>query len=552
MNRNTRSIDVNAGPARGGARSFAQVFDTYQAPAQSRSGMHSLGKALGLVGESFQSAEIRRRNEEKIKQEEADRRRGIIDGLTGSMSHDPAKIKSGEMQPQQSQAYMAGLQESQAEAAAHQFAQEISSSYDAWSGKNSNDPAVFQEWLAGKIDAARKSIGNSDYAIAGSLPVIQMTINNMNAKHTAYTSKRLKDEDITSMQTVSLSLMEGQDWENDPTGASLISSLAFQADIRVARGLDGGVINQTMVDDVMAFADAHNDTRYLAALAAAHDAGDYRLSAAQMKQVDDMRLNIESELDAVAADNAAALKKEQTEAENAALKAYQAELFENPLVMPSKELPPEVYKTALSLRSSYNQAKDYVSPQAEAASFAVLNAVIYDPEFQKLPYSEKLSQIAPMLADPSMNLSEGSIAGVFRVLGAKSDPKSIFNNPTDICRAPAGALQISMEALGFDDNSFGAKKQLATAFQSEFDNLAIAAGDIEGKTALEIKQLHDDIVGQVMQGLLSNPETRATLQSTLVDSPALAEQFGLQGYLDAQADAEQAKAEEELAAITGG
>lgn len=548
MNRNTRSINVNAGPARGGARSFAQVFDTYQAPAQSRSGMHSLGKALGLVGESFQSAEIRRRNEEKLEQEAADRRRGRLEGLGISISNDPAKIKSGEMHPQESPAFVAGKEESEAEAAAYQFSREISAKYDAWSGKNNNDPAVFQEWLNAELNAAQQSIGTSDYAIAGSFSVMQMIINNMNAKHTAYTSQRLKDEDITSMQTVSLGLMEGQNWEDDPTGASLISGLALQADLRVARGHDGKFVNQTMVDDVMAFADAHNDTRYLAALAAAHDAGDYRLSAAQMKQVDDMRLNIESELDAVAADNAAALKKEQAEAANAALNAYQTELFENPLAMPSKDLPREVYSAALEMRSKINQAKDYVDPKVEEQSFAAVNAVIYDPEFQKLPYHQKVAEVSALLNDPSMSLTEGTIKSIYRVIGAKSDPKSVFNNPT-ISRLRSNDVA-ALDTLGYDEFSFGEKKQLSVAFQRAYDNALIGI-DLTDKTPSEVRGIHNEIVQTVMLDMLSTKHTRQLLLDSMEDNPELVRQFGLTDFIKEYYASNPAdKAADELDAIT--
>ena len=548
MASNTRSINVNAGPGRSASRSFARVFDTYTAPAQSRSGLHSLGAALGLVGDSFQSAENRRRQEEKDELERGDKRRGMLAGLSLSLVEDPAKIKSGEMYPQESEAFMAGVNQSQAQAWAYETLRTWNTEYESWQDRDSNNPALFQTFMSDLLGKARSSIGDNEFAIAGALPVLQQGVNNLSTKHTAYTADRVKTDDIKSMQSVALGLMENHDWDADPTGGDLIAGIAFQTDLRVARGLDGTLINQTMVDDVLNYADAFNDTRFLAALARAHDAGTYRLSAAQMKQVDDMRLNIETEIDAVAADNAAAEVKAVKEAKNTALNDYHAALLEDRMLLPSKDLPEDVYRSALALRSAYNQALNTVDPDAEAVAFARLNSVIYEPEFQKLPYHEKVAQIAPMLADPAMSLSEGSIAGLFRVLGAKSDPKSSFNNPV-IIKLRGNAVS-AVKTLGGGIISMGNENQLGVAFQSAYDN-EVLRYDLEGKSPAEIRSIHDGIVKQTMLDMLAHQETRLLLLASLEDNPELARQFGIADYTDQYySDNPAQKASDELELIT--
>ena len=523
MSRSTRTINVN-GPARGASRSFAQVFDNYVAPARGKSSLHALGAALSTVGSAVSAEEARAREEQRRN----DERQGMLEGLSLSLHNDPAKIKAGEMFPQASQAFMAGLRQSQAQAWAYEQLRTWQGDYQAWDGRDSNDPAAYTTWMQERLSEARKAIGTDEFAIAGALPVLQQGINNMSAQHTAYTADRVKSDDLTAMRETSLGVMETHDWLSDPTGIDLMDKLAAEADLRVARGLDGTAVNQTLVNDMLAFADAHNDMNVLAALAAAHDDGTYRLNAEQMKQVDDMRLNIENELDQVAADEAAAAKRQEDKDKAEYLQSFQTSLLENPLSMPDPSLPTDIYKSALNLRSVYNQAADRVDPQLEEEALIKLNATIYHPDFQKLSYADKMKQIAPLLADPSVTLSQGTIGTVFRLLGAQDNPASPVNNTT-ISKLRTNTVA-AVKTFGGGIVSMGNENALAVAFESQY-NRYLMEYDLEGKTPIEIRSIHDELTAAIMGDLMADTDTRFQLLDAISDNPALARQFGLQDYM---------------------
>lgn len=544
MSRSTRNINLNAGTGRSASRSFGSVVDTFVAPARGKSGWHSLSKALGVAGD------VVGRQEEIARQQKAaaDERRGQIEGISLSMAHDPALIKAGEMFPQESTAFMAGLRQSQSQAWAYEQMRRWNSEWDASPNKDSNDPEAFKGFMQTKISEFRRSVGDDQYALAGALPVLQQGINNMSTQHTAYTSDRVKSDELTAMRDVTLGIMETHDWDQDPTGSALVQSLALQADMRVAKGLDGSSVNQKLVDDVLSFSDAMNDTRYLAALAKAHDDGTYRLSASQMKQVDDALLNIEAEEDAIERSTAAALKKQKDDMKASALQNYHTALLEDPLAMPDKGLPQDVYKSALALREAINKALRVSDPDAEAAALKTLNAALYHPDFRQLPYHEKMEMVLPLLNDPNVPASASLIQNTMRLIGAEHDPASPLSNAT-ITKLRGNAVT-AMKTMGGGVSVFGNDNQLAVALQSNYDNLMLGY-DLEGKTPLEVRDIHDQVLYRSMMDLLENQDTRLDLLDSLENNPALVRQFGLTDYFAEfyEQDAV-AKAADELAAAT--
>lgn len=551
MNRSTRNINVNAGPRRGGARSFGRVFDNFVAPAQSRSGLHSLAKSLGLAGEAFQSVEIKRKNEEAAAQERADARRGELDGIAASMMTDPAQIRQGTMFPQQSAAYNAAYKESWGQASATLTVKNWETEWGNWDKRDSNDPNDFTEFLQRRVSDFRREYGQDEYVMAGANPVLTRGLTSMSAKHAEYTGERMKREDMESMQIISLDLMERQDWEQDPTGSMLIQNLAFQADVRVQRGLNGTEVNQTLIEDVLSFANTHNDPRYLQALAAGHDSGAFRLSAAQQELITEEALNIESELDEIARDNEAVQAKMEKQERERQLNGYLQELQADPMAMPPAEWSADMAKTALGLRKAINQAKDYVDPAKEAQALVGVNALLYSEDFQKLSYDEKLAQITPLLTDPSNQFTEATINGIMRKVAGKTDPNSVFNNPT-LSRLYDNTVRM-VTTLGYEKETFGERNQLVAAFRSAYDSIALETGPLEGKSVAEITEIHKTIVNQVMQDLLSIPDVKGNFVTLLEnkDNAAIMHQFGLKDYLDEHNQRAQSQADEELANILG-
>ena len=202
MTRSTRNINVNAGPQRGGARSFGRVLDNYVAPARSKSGMHSLAKSLGLMGSAFQSVEVKRRNEQAAVQEQEDRARAELQAVIDGLSDDPAKIRDGSMYPQESPAFQSMYTESQARAAATQTVSQWEREWKSWDKRDSNDPEIIKEFFQKRFPDARSAYGKDQYAIAGALPVLVKGMNRLSKQHAEYTANRMKTEDLQSMQIV--------------------------------------------------------------------------------------------------------------------------------------------------------------------------------------------------------------------------------------------------------------------------------------------------------------------------------------------------------------
>lgn len=550
MSRNVREDQSSVRSARGSARSFTQAVSTYVRPADTRgntSGFAQLADAVGVAMTRKQTLE-----------DERDKQQGMMEGLMLSASEDPAKIKSGEMYPQKSAAFMMGLRESQAKAWAMGKQSEWALEYDQWEGKNSNNPADYQEWLAGKLGEARSELGSDQFALAGAMPILQQTVANMGTSHAAHTSKRVKAEEVEAMRKINLGLMESYDPDSDPTGEGLMTALAGQVDLRVSKGLDGATMNQHLVDDALDYADAMNDTSILAAMASAHDSGVYKLNAAQMKQVDDALINIQNEMDSIASQDAAAAKAAREAAEDTALGEYTAQMNSaNPPLPPAemKKANPKLYKEMLQMRSAYTSAVNYIDPQAEQASLSIIYSTIYQPEFQQLPYAEKSAALSQAITEGSaagtIALSEGTIAGLYRTIGGTSgkDPKNPLSN-TGITKL-RGNVYKAMQTYGGGITTMGDENQLAIAFASQYDQM-IMDFDLSGKTPIEVRQVHNAVTKEVMIDLLGRQDTRLQILDSYEDNPAMFESMGMGAYFrefyNENADA---KAADELEMLSG-
>lgn len=545
MSRNVRQDQSSVRTARGGARSFARAVSTYVRPTDTRgqsNGFAALANAVGVTMTRKQQLD-----------DERDTQEGMMEGMMLSAAQDPAKIKAGEMYPQKSPAFMAGLRESQSKAWAMSKQAEWSLEYDQWEGKGSNDPAAYQEWLAGKLGEARSELGSDQFALSGAMPILQQTVANMGTHHASETSKRVKAEEIKAMREINLGLMEGYDFNADPTGEGLMAALAGQVDQRVAKGLDGATLNQHLVDDALDYADAMNDTGILAAMASAHDSGVYKLNAAQMKQVDDAMINIQNEMDSIATQDAAAAKAAKEAAEDGALGEYTSQLNSaNPPLPPAemKKSNPKLYKEMLQMRSAYTSAVNYVDPQAEQASLGIIYKTIYSPDFQAQTYAEKSAALSQAITEGAaagtIALSEGTIAGLYRVIGATSgkDPKNPLSN-TGITKL-RGNVYKAMQTYGGGITTMGDENQLAVAFSSQYDQM-IMDYDLTGKTPIEVRKVHNEVTESVIIDLLGRQDTRLQILESYEDNPALFESMGMGSYFQKfySTDA-QAKADDEL------
>lgn len=509
----TLSASISTGA---GARSYVKGVSTYSPPAQTGgNGMAQLGKALSLTGSIV---------DRKAKLDnEADKQRGLIQGLTMSAAGDPAKIRSGEMFPQESAAFMAGLKESQSKAWAYQQMTGWQSEYDQWEGKNSNDPNDFQEWLGGKLGDARSAIGDDQFAIAGAMPVLQQAMNNMTTSHAAHTKNRVLAEETQAMRDIVGGMAQNVNTTNpshpsfDPEGENFMSAVDNEVAIRVRKGLDGTKAKQQVLDDLLNRADATDNEELYTMIANAHDKGIFKLNPDQMKQVEDAHHDYENEMDAIAADEAKAQAAAKKAAENAALGEYTAEIgVDGEYPLPPEGLKrgnPDLYKSMLSMRSAMLKAKDYVDPRQEQASMTKIWGTVYSDKFQKMSKANQIATISQMInTDPEIALSEGTVGSLMREIGKDgSTPKVISQNATykTLHTATIKTVKAAFDTKA-DMFGEGGDNRLSAAFEGTMAQLAADLPVPANPT--EAKKMYNELAEAATEQLLiDNPDLYARL-----------------------------------------
>lgn len=525
--RNTRR-EVNA-PKRGAARSLVQAVDTYVRPVDTRDTFASdaLASALGIAAEARVS-ELEKRNQEDI-------RKGQLEGLAIDASTSPAAIRAGEKYAQSSASFMAGLRESQSKAWAFQTLNSWKAEYTEWEGRNSNDPADFQNWIAGKMQQSAEAIGQDEYAIAGALPVLQQGINNLTVEHIAYTDKRVKQDEMDAMRGTVVGYMEMASWDADPTGQALMAALKEEADIRYNKGLDGKAVNEQVVKDVIDFADSRNDTRYLAALAQAHDDGTYKLNAEQQERVEAAVQSIESELASLDAANAAAAKAQDDAWQDQTFGAYAASLQEDPMSMPDKAVAqthPKLYKQMLSLRGTFNKERGYIDPAAQNGVLRDVMDILYG-DMRSLPREQKYDAVLDLLAEREGQFSEGTITRIFGLLKEQKGAAAPFNDPLIKQQRDniAGMLK------SYEKISFGESGSLQTQFEYFFDQYVLEYGDLSSKSPSEkqaiIKEVMPRVYEQMMvSGTVEDVSNLKLLSNRNSGFSALSDAFGIETKQD--------------------
>ena len=493
-----------------GARSFVKGVSTYVQPAATgTSNMERLGKALQL-GASVADRKAKLDNE-------ADKQRGLIEGLTLSAAGDPAKIKAGEMYPQESQAFMMGLRESQSKAWAFSQMTQWQQEYEQWGDRDSNDPAAFQSWMAGKLGDARDAIGGDQFAIAGAMPILQQSLNNMTVAHAAYTKDRVIGEENQAMRDIVGGMADSLNTEDpkhpsyDPDGELMMAAIDNEVGIRVKKGLDGTKAKQQVLDDLLDRADAMDDPRLYEALANAHDKGIFKLNPDQMKQVEDAHHDYENEMDSLAADEAKAQAAAKKAAENAALADYTMQVGQDgqyPLPPEGLKANPELYKSMLGMRKAMLSAKDYVDPRVEQAAMGQIWAKVYSPEVAAMGTAAKMATISNFInSNPDIALSEGTMGSLMRELGdPKSANKVLVQNATykNLHTATIKTVKAAFDTPA-DMFGEGGDNRLSAAFEGMMSQMTAALP--EPKSPLDAKETYNEMAEFVSeQILLENPD----------------------------------------------
>jgi hypothetical protein len=511
---NARRLMPSPRTARGPTKSLTQVVSTYVAPAQKGAGAGGLLEALGVAG-----AAIYDQREELQKKE--DHRLGVLEGLKTSAEQDPAKIKSGEMYAQRSEAFMAGLTESQSQAWAYDRLRNWRIEYESWEGKTSNDPAEFTQWMQSKMAEATKALGTDEFAVAGALPILRGGLNNLSVSHASNTSKRVKADEVAAMKGIVLGHMENHDWSQDEDGLGMVAALEREATVRVRKGLDGKAVNDEIISDVIAFADARNDTRYVEALARGHEAGIYKLSAEQQKAITDADHKIDSEINQMAEQQRLARKRANEAAESNALGDYTTAMIESGGAgMPDPRIArehPKVYKAMLQMRSAYLSAQNYVDPRVEQATMVNIWTVLNSDEFKEKTPAEQNQELGNMLNGGPAPANAATVGAVYKAANARRDPKSPLNNPT-ITRLRKNTVEMVTQAVAGVFSVDGDTPVQVTTYSAEYDRQLLNYPPEEFKNPSRALEIHDEITSNVLQNTLLGPGADPEVRTSVINA----------------------------------
>lgn len=511
---NARRLMPSPRTARGPTKSLTQVVSTYVAPAQKGAGAGGLLEALGVAG-----AAIYDQREELQKKE--DHRLGVLEGLKTSAEQDPAKIKSGEMYAQRSEAFMAGLTESQSQAWAYDRLRNWRIEYESWEGKTSNDPAEFTQWMQSKMAEATKALGTDEFAVAGALPILRGGLNNLSVSHASNTSKRVKADEVAAMKGIVLGHMENHDWSQDEDGLGMVAAIEREATVRVRKGLDGKAVNDEIISDVIAFADARNDTRYVEALARGHEAGIYRLSAEQQKAITDADHKIDSEVNALAEQQRLARKRANEAAEANALGDYTATMIDSGGTgMPDPRIAqqhPKVYKAMLQMRSAYLSAKNHVDPRVEQAAVVNIWRMVNSDEFKDKTPAEQNQDLGAALNFGAAPLSQSTIGAVFRAANARRDPKSPLNNATISGLRNTTMKMVTQAVAGVISVDSDTPLQV-TAYTAALDRALLNYDPDEFRNPRRAGEIHKEVSATVLQNYLLGPEADPEVRKSVIDA----------------------------------
>ncbi|TXM69978.1 glycoside hydrolase family 104 protein [Methylobacterium sp. WL120] len=201
-------------------RPVASPVDTFVAPqAPSRdSGLQDLARSLSTLGGNLGSF-VEKRDKDA---EEADKLRGEAAFHTSNQQGYAEGVSSGVIPAQASKTFVAAYKKAEGENAGSQLEQKFSAAYDAFEGKTSTDPKVYDQFVAGFLKDNIKT--NDPEILAGLLPKVHQLTANYLQRHIGDTSKAvmadavrqsgaLNDQAIQDANSAGLARKEGTDYE---------------------------------------------------------------------------------------------------------------------------------------------------------------------------------------------------------------------------------------------------------------------------------------------------------------------------------------------------
>lgn len=548
--RNTR---VNPDtPRTSPARSFAQTLDNFYAPMRDTRSEQALQRGIGQFAGIFEekAAQVRQeRDRDEYNQ-------GVADAIRETAGQEMQGVRTGSIFRQHSRFYMAGLNEQRGKAKAIEWKNQLALDYEAWEGKNSDDPNDFKNYLNERAGVFIESLQSNPHALNAALPYINEVANNLAAQHTSYTNERLRQEQVEASHQVFGDIVAGFTG-GDYDEQTAIDALAAEVDELYASGEKDA--REILVDAVILEADANDSLDGLLVLAKAYDQGKIKLSKAQKLRLEQSIDSIEAEITSAQAARSRAAQAQYDASINAHVTSYTEALLANPR-LDAREFyrnlgvkDEELFRKLNTIQKAVLESESNSGPtdgQIELAFQAELIQAGGDPNARAaviLKYSPHLNSAdVRRELQLSNEISSGSAVHtsahvkmlrqgyVSNVAVIESDQFNI--EASGQAQTFAEALynqQMSIELRGVDPSDYNAineahlkvtesvNRAVLTRFPNMVTNLS-AEGDPTKKPAGEITGMSGELeklMEEVRQQLLQNDPSVADTQGSAAEVP---------------------------------
>jgi len=539
--RNTRVAPETE--VRSPARSFLNSLDNFYAPTRDTRKEQAFQQGInafsGIVDQQAARAKNTRNQDEN--------QQGIADALREQAGEEMQGVRTGSIFRQNSQFYMAGLNETRGKAAAAQFKAETAQAYQDWEGRHTDDDgSAFRAWMNERVGNFMGTLGEDQYRIAGALPIINEVANNYAAQHTGFTSNRLETESFEAYDEIVSGIFMGlADGEFDMDEA--VARIAHEADDMYET--DGAEANNRVVDAAIRYANIHNDPDSILALARAHDSGTLQISQTN-------REKLANAMDAVEADinrNAARSNAQDTAAAKAqkaaTLDAWAVALEENPYAeMPTTN---DIGDAALRRDMMTFQNAAIASAEVENPGISNQNRMLLEADlFDAGTMQEKLTVLTDFVQTNPNGLSGAEFTRLTKEIMEQSRPDSLTKNTQVINRRNNFAAGLANLQLG-DGHSDSVGSTLRTQGMIAFNEYISTQGaNVNTADPVAMNQLLVDAEAYAMQTLAY--KFPPLMGDKVAEAPELAAAMGADvAVADQQATAAQA-ALEAFTAMAGG
>lgn len=521
------------------ARSFARTLDNYYAPARDRRSEQAFQE--GLAG--FSNILQEKANRTKELQRKDEYSQGQADAMREAAGEELKGVRTGSIFRQNSSYYMAGLNEQRGKAKGIEFRSKMAREYQAWEGKNSDDPNDFRNFMNQRSGEFIESLQGNPQMLNAALPYINEVASNTAASHTAYTNERLQEEQIEASHQVFGDIVAGYA-RGDYDQLDAVNALAREVEELYASGEKDA---RGILVDAMILEAGANDSLYpLEVIAVAYDQGKIKLSKAQKDRLDTASDRLEAEIRRQDAQRSEDEREEYDAMINGYVNTFTDALMKNP------RLDARKYYTSLQISDENLFTK--LNTVQKAVQSAAKNSGPTDAS-TRLAFQGELLAAEGNVQERNRVLAKYAAAGAL----TKSDVDSFLQDNMDIANGTSvydsehiqnlkdgyiGGISV-IESDGFDVDKSGAAQQFAETRYITLMNQEMRGVDPNDYNAID--QAHAKVVERVnRETLAKHKDFRSDVGSGNENKQGALDSTGM-GQTLADAEAAQAKREAEQA-----